>query len=90
MTDDSLYQIINGEPMVSTRGMALLMGVTVEEIKDAWDPTAQKGYMVPRPEWVRNGVRRRKECAAALGHEPSLVESLDYWAEASADGPGLE
>lgn len=79
MTDSSLYTIINGEPMVSAEGMGLLMGVPVEQVRKAIGKGAAGVVTIPTL-WIKNGRRRRKECAAALGHEPSLTESVDYWA----------
>lgn len=80
MSDSNLYRVVDGEPVISTAGMALLMGIPPEAIRAAWDEAAQAGRMTLRPEWIQGGNRRRKECAAALGYEPTLQESLDYWA----------
>lgn len=84
MIDNRYYKMINGEPMVSAAGMALLVGIPAEEIEGNFDETVQRGRTPLRPEWIKNGIRRRKECAAAIGHEPSMVESLDFWAAQEA------
>jgi hypothetical protein len=89
MTNPDLYRMINDEPMLSAAGMALLMGLTPEQVRteiDRQTAGATSGTFYPPADWIRAGVRRRKECAAALGHEPTLLESLDYWA--AVDGIG--
>ncbi|MGB7239792.1 MAG: hypothetical protein WBD41_27900 [Rhodococcus sp. (in: high G+C Gram-positive bacteria)] len=55
------------EPVISTAGMALLLGVDEAELRDE---IARQGgaerFQVPK-QWVRQGRRRSKEYQAATG-----------------------
>lgn len=83
MTDKQLYQEINGEPVVSTAGMALLMDVDEDALRaeiQRQRAAGREGLALP-PEWIRRGHRVRKEVQLALGYEPGMKEALDYLAE---------
>jgi len=84
MSDMPLYSYVNGEPMVSAEGMALLIGIPYERLKAEFDrqraenPDAEM-FRMPRA-WSRQGNRLRKEVQAALGYEAGMKECLDYLA----------
>ncbi|GAA4911387.1 hypothetical protein [Streptomonospora salina] len=84
--NDKYYSLIDGEPMISLDGMALLMDLPADTVRAKWQrqggPDAGS-LKVPEP-WVKRGRRVRKEVAAALGYEPSLKESIDYLAAKAA------
>ncbi|MFC4535689.1 hypothetical protein [Sphaerisporangium dianthi] len=92
MTNQPLYRVIDGEPCISTAGMALLMGVPVEELRA--EQARQRAAGVPADRfqmphaWIKQGRRIRKEVSAALGREPAMREVLDYLAaRPSQDAP---
>ncbi|OZE81925.1 hypothetical protein CH304_12805 [Rhodococcus sp. 15-649-1-2] len=72
---------IDGDPMISTAGIALLFGISEElcnaEIKRQRS-TGAEGF-VPPGEWIRNGRRRQKEYQAATGRN-DMQGALEYWA----------
>jgi hypothetical protein len=84
MADKPLYTVIDGEPMISTEAMALLMGIPYERLRaeidrqKAADPTSET-FKLPRA-WTRQGNRIRKETQAALGYEAGMKECIDYLA----------
>lgn len=80
--NDTPYQLINGEPMVSLEGMALLMDLPADIVKAEWERqggSSLTALSVPKS-WVQRGRRVRKEVSAALGYEPGMKEALDYLA----------
>lgn len=83
MSDNELYTLINGEPMVSMEGVALLMGLPPEVVKAEFERQggASISTLTVPKSWVKRGKRIRKEVSAALGYEPTLKESIDYLAK---------
>lgn len=86
MTDPNLYRMLDGEPVISVAGMSLLTGIPEDQIRRAI-AKGEPGQFVLPAAWIKNGIRRRKEAAAALGHEPSMTEAIEYW-QARGDGNG--
>ncbi|MDA2805725.1 hypothetical protein [Nocardiopsis suaedae] len=84
MTGEPLYTLVNGEPMLSHRAVALLTGLPTDVVKAEWDRQAATATMTWPREWAKRGTRIRKEVSAALGYEPSMKEAIDYLA-AKAD-----
>ncbi|GAA2861098.1 hypothetical protein [Nonomuraea rubra] len=84
MTDTPLYTMVNGEPMISTEAVALLMGIPYERLRaeidrqKAENPESET-FKLPRA-WTRQGNRIRKETQAALGYEAGMKECIDYLA----------
>lgn len=77
-----LYTLINGEPMISMEGMALLMDLPADVVKAEWKRqggTSLATFNVPKS-WIQRGHRIRKEVSAALGYEPGMKETIDYLA----------
>lgn len=84
MTTKPLYSYVNGEPMVSTEAMALLIGVPYERLKaeierQRAENSGSDSFRMPRA-WSRQGNRIRKEVQAALGYEAGMKECIDYLA----------
>lgn len=84
MTGKPLYTYVNGEPMVSTEAMALLMGIPYERLRAEIDRQRAENpesetFKLPRA-WSRQGNRIRKEVQAALGYEAGMKECIDYLA----------
>lgn len=84
MSETPLYRMIDGEPMISTEAMALLMGLPYERLRAEIDRQRaenpeSKTFKLPRA-WTRQGNRIRKEVQAALGYEAGMKECLDYLA----------
>jgi hypothetical protein len=73
-----LTELVNGEPMVSSDGMALLFGVSVELVR-AHSAKNTHGGRTPMPEaWIKAGRRRAREAMAATGHN-DMCSALAYW-----------
>ena len=72
---------IDGEPMISTAGMALMFGVDEElcraEIRRQ-EAMGAKGFLPPG-EWIRNGRRRAAEYRAHTGRNDA-AGALEFWA----------
>jgi hypothetical protein len=74
-----LTELVNGEPMVSADGMALLFGISVELIR-AHSKKATHAGGTPMPEaWLKAGRRRSREAQAATGYT-DMCSALAYWA----------
>jgi hypothetical protein len=74
-----LTELVNGEPMVSADGMALLFGVSVELVR-ALSAKSTRAGQTPMPEaWLKAGRRRAREAMAATGHS-DMCSALAYWA----------
>ncbi|SFO14625.1 hypothetical protein SAMN04489713_104270 [Actinomadura madurae] len=83
MTTNPYYKLINGEPMISPAGLALLLDLPVEEVLAEYERQgkgAASGVLRMPAEWRRRGVRVRKETQAALGYEAGMKECIDYLA----------
>lgn len=75
-----LYRIIDGEPMISAAGMALLHGITVEALTAEMTRQRQRTGEFKMPtEWVRQGRRIAREAMAATG-STSMRDAIDYLA----------
>lgn len=79
MADKDLYSESGPEPMISTKGMALLMGVT-EEAMRAEIERQGGGAFRPPSAWIKASQRRAKEYLAATGRD-DMRGALDYWQE---------
>lgn len=83
MIGEDLFDSLGGGK-VTMRGLSLLLDIPQEQIEAAirvQSPGGDEPFRVTLPrEWQQRGFRRRQECAAALGHEPTLFEALKYWA----------
>lgn len=74
----SFYAIRDGEMMLSATGMALLFGLSLEEVNEAARRACtEEGWLIPA-EWMRRGRLRSKEAQAATGDE-DLHSVLIYW-----------
>jgi hypothetical protein len=74
-----LTELVNGEPMVSADGMALLFGISVELVR-AHSAKASYGDRTPIPEaWIKSGGRRAREAMATTGRD-DMCAALAYWA----------
>lgn len=80
MNLDRLTRVIDGEPMVSREGIALLFGVTADDIQTEMDrqgvpaggnPLAG-GFVLPR-DWIRRG----NEISARLHHQYGVTTMAD-------------
>lgn len=81
-----LWQEVDGEPMLSPRGMAILFGVDEAEvlaIARNEKPDGTGAGTIPQ-EWIRNGVRRRKAAQAALGYDAGMLQVLQYYQRTEA------
>lgn len=67
-----------GEPLISCREMALLIGVSETELK-AHTATASTGVMMLPAEWVARGRERSRIYQQATGRD-DMVSALEYWA----------
>lgn len=67
-----------GEPMVSSRELALLLGVSEAELK-AHAATAGTGATKLPAEWVARGRQRSRIYHQATGRD-DMVSALAYWA----------
>jgi hypothetical protein len=75
-----LTELVDGEPMVSADGMALLFGISVELVR-AHSAKVTCGGSTPIPDaWLKAGRRRAREAMAATGCE-DMCSSLTYWAQ---------
>lgn len=82
MSDESLYKLIGGEPMLSLDGMALLMDLPPEVVKAEWERqggSSATAMTIPTS-WIKRGKRVYKGVSAALGYEPGMKEAIDYLA----------
>ncbi|MDV2477844.1 hypothetical protein F8M49_25050 [Rhodococcus zopfii] len=81
-----LYRYIDGEPVLSAAGMALLLGVTEEQM---CAQAARSGTAITElPEaWVKSGRRRSKEYQAATGRD-DVLGALEFWQ--ARDGEALQ
>ena len=72
-----LYEDLDGQPVVSTAGMAVLLGVSHSAVQKH---AAQHGSgVIALPsDWVRAGKRRQKEFEAATG-ESGMKAAIDYF-----------
>ncbi|OZF00551.1 hypothetical protein [Rhodococcoides fascians] len=72
---------IDGEPMISTAGMALLFGVSEELCRAELQRQSDNGCegFIPPGEWIRNGKRRAAEYRAETGRNDA-EGALSYWA----------
>ncbi|MFX1757253.1 hypothetical protein [Rhodococcus sp. As11] len=77
-----LYRHIDGEPVVSAKGLALLLGVSEDQVR-ALAQFRGTGVDALPPEWVKAGLRRAKEYQAATGHD-DMLGALEYWAAREA------
>lgn len=74
-----LYDYIDGEPVISDKGVSVLMGVPIEQIR-ALAMFRGRGAVNLPDEWVKAGVRRRKEYEAATGRT-DMLGALEYWSQ---------
>ncbi|MFG1855011.1 hypothetical protein ACGFJT_24475 [Actinomadura geliboluensis] len=80
MTDPNpYYRTINGEPVISPAGLALLLDLPLEDIRAQCDNVIN-GTMPMPADWAKRGIRIRKETQAALGYEAGMKECIDYLA----------
>lgn len=77
-----LYDYIDGEPVVSAKGLSVLLGVPVDQVR-ALALFRGTGVAALPPEWVKAGLRRAKEYQAATGHD-DMLGALEYWAAREA------
>ena len=81
---EPLYKLIDGEPMLSTACVALLMDLPEDVLSAEMERQGCGGdpgtFRMPAA-WAKRGVRVRKETQAALGYEAGLKEVIDYLAE---------
>jgi hypothetical protein len=75
-----IAKTINGEPMLSTAGISLLMGID-ERFADGY---LKRDPVIPA-EWIKSGRRRSAEYRAHTGRA-DMLGSLAYWAD--KDHPG--
>ena len=83
-TANELYRYIDGEPMLSAAGMALLLGVTEEQMR-AQAERSGTGIAALPESWVKAGNRRRKEYEAATGRT-DMLGALEYWQAHGQEG----
>uniref|UniRef100_A0A5Q5BKV4 Uncharacterized protein n=2 Tax=unclassified Mycobacterium TaxID=2642494 RepID=A0A5Q5BKV4_MYCSS len=75
-----LIRNIHGEPMLTSDALALLFGVTPEDIvAHSTDPSTD----FPNA-WIRAGRRRSREAQAATGKD-DILAVLAYWARKDRD-----
>jgi hypothetical protein len=77
-----LYDHIDGEPVVSAKGLSLLLGVPVDQVR-ALALFRGTGVDALPAEWVKAGKRRAKEYSAATGRD-DMLGALEYWAQREA------
>lgn len=73
-----LYTYVDGEPVVSVKGLAILLGVPLDQVR-ALALFRGTGVGALPPEWVKAGKRRSKEYQAATGRD-DMLGALEYWA----------
>jgi hypothetical protein len=74
-----LCQRFDDEVKTTVDGLALLVGVTTEELLEVWDP--KSGAAALPPDLQRRGQKRAKTARDALGDSAGYVV-LAYWADA--------
>ncbi|MEZ7240779.1 hypothetical protein QYS60_23775 [Rhodococcus sp. GXMU-t2271] len=79
-----LYRYIDGEPTLSAAGMALLLGVTEEQMRAQAERSGTGIAALPEA-WVKAGNRRRKEYEAATGRT-DMLGALAYWQAQKQEG----
>ena len=77
-----LYDHIDGEPVVSAKGLALLLGVPEDQVR-ALALFRGTGVDALPTDWVKAGLRRSKEYQAATGRD-DMLGALEYWARKEA------
>lgn len=77
-----LYDHIDGEPVVSAKGLSVLLGVPVDQVR-ALAQFRGTGVDSLPPEWVKAGIRRSKEYQAATGRN-DMLGALEYWQQREA------
>lgn len=68
---------VDTEPLLDNNCMALLFGVTLEDINAL--PASDGVIHIPR-EWVQRGRRRSNEAQAHTGSD-FILDILNYWAQ---------
>lgn len=81
-----LYRIdpATGEVMLSADGMALLLGVPADEIREHTRTHGNGATLIPEA-WARQGRRRAAEARAATGDD-SMHAALMYYAQQTGEG----
>lgn len=74
-----LYRCVDGEPVISAKGLALLLGVPEDQVRALAATHGTDVAHIPA-EWVKAGRRRAKEYQAATGRD-DMLGALEYWAE---------
>lgn len=77
-----LYDHIDGEPVVSAKGLALLLGVPEDQVR-ALAMFRGTGVDSLPAEWVKAGKRRSQEYQAATGRD-DMLGAFEYWAQREA------
>lgn len=75
---NELYEIQDGEPMISAKGMAVLFGLPLDEIHEASRRAGTSEQFLIPADWMRRGRLRAKEAQAATG-ETDMLSGLKYW-----------
>lgn len=72
-----LCEFSSGETKLSHSGVALMIGVSVDELLEKWDPTSGSDSMPD--EWKRRGAKRALHARNATGEAAATV-NLAYLA----------
>lgn len=71
------HRMIGDEPMLNAYGMSLLFGIDESEVLAEGERQGGNSFRVP-DEWIKSGIRRRKEYNAHTGRNDA--EGLLLWA----------
>ena len=67
-----------GAPLLSTRELSILLGVTEADIRAHSATAGNAVYRLPQ-EWVDRGIERRREYQQATGRD-DMLGAVEYWA----------
>lgn len=79
-----LFTYVDGEPVVSAKGLSILLGVPLDQVR-ALASFRGTGVDALPPEWVKAGIRRSKEYQAATGRD-DILGALEYWQARGQEG----
>lgn len=78
LTADQMYDEIDGEPMLTPLGVAVLFGVTEEQVRELGNGAGASAVLPSA--WIRQGKRRSKEYQAHTGRD-DMRGALHWWAD---------
>ena len=83
---DPLYTYVDGEPMLSTEGMAVLFGIPLPEVEAEMQRQGTRTLAMPES-WLASGRARTEEYRRVTGGN-DMLGALEFWAK--RDGKTFE